>query len=103
VDAATVGDLEVLEALAASVANARGPVALSDVTVEAIMAVGSADDVSSSSTPRLVLLLTTLLLVGGPLMAGAPMETLGVFSNGVGVGSSPSVAVIVCCTTWVMV
>jgi hypothetical protein len=99
VDPAAVGDREVLEVLAASVANASGPVALSDAAVEAMMAEGSDDDVSSSPPPppRLILLLLTmLLLVGVPLIAGAPMETLGVFSAGVGVGSSPSVAVTVC-------
>lgn len=99
-DPAAAGDREVLEVLAASVANASGPVALSDAAVEAMMAEGSDDDVSSSPSsppPRLILLLLTmLLLVGVPLIAGAPMETLGVFSAGVGVGSSPSVAVIVC-------
>lgn len=97
-DPAAVGDL-VLEELEASVASARGPAALSDATVEAMMAGGSVDDVWSS-LPRLTLvLLAVSLLVGVPLRAGAPMETLGVLSAGVGVGSSPSVAV----TVWVTV
>lgn len=97
-DPAAVGGLEVLE-LEASVARASGPVALSDATVEAMIAGGSVDDVRSSS-PRLILvLLEASLVVGLPLRAGAPMETLGVFSAGVGVGSSPSVAV----TVWVIV
>ena len=48
-DPVAVGDLEVLEVLAASVASASGPVALSDAAVEAMMAVGSDEDVSLSS------------------------------------------------------
>lgn len=94
-----MGDL-VLEELEGSVASASGPVALSDDTVEAMMTGGSVDDLRSSSLPGLMpVLLVTSLLVGVPLKAGAPMDTLGVFSAGVGFGSSPSVAV----TVWVMV
>lgn len=99
-ESAAVGDLEVLEELEASVAKASGPPALASDAVDAVdamMTVGSDDDVSSSS-PRLmlVLLAMTLVLVGVPLTAGAPTEFLGAVSAGVGVDSSPSVAVTVC-------